>query len=467
MGINHYPSKNTFPSGHSLNRPSNPSIGDTYNNGTLGRVEIYTSNGWMALNAAPKTPTSIVASNAGTNRGYNNGSVSISITPDTIGGLPTLYTATSSPGSYVGTSTTPEVVVTGLQSSTQYSFSVVASNDYATANSISSNAVTATTVPQAPTIGIPSNITETSISVPFTTNATGGEAITSYTVTSSPGNISASGTSSPIEVTGLTNGTTYTFSVTATNSNGTSAASQPTGNIVAQLLPPPTVEYLVVGAGANSVGGGGNVLTSSSFSVQNATNYTLTVGAGGGNASVFASVTSNGGNGSTSGSGKSGGGGGGCNGGSYGGSGGGAGTNGSNGFCENAYTNVGGSGGAGLSSTITGSTEWFGGGGGGHVSSPYNCHLPHRPGSGGIGGGGSGSWQGGCSYSPTGSNGGVNTGGGAGNGALGGSGIVKIAYPNQYKLLTVSPGLVHTVDTSTRSGYRIYTFTGGTGTVNF
>jgi hypothetical protein len=34
-------------------------------------------------------------------------------------------------------------------------------------------------------------------------------------------------------------------------------------------------------------------------------------------------------------------------------------------------------------------------------------------------------------------------------------------------LLTVSPGLVHTIDTTTRAGYRIYTFTAGTGTVNF
>ena len=53
----------------------------------------------------------------------------------------------------------------------------------------------------------------------------GGAAITSYTVTSSPGNHTASGTGSPIIVTGLTNGQAYTFTVTATNSAGTSAAS--------------------------------------------------------------------------------------------------------------------------------------------------------------------------------------------------------------------------------------------------
>jgi uncharacterized protein (TIGR02145 family) len=53
----------------------------------------------------------------------------------------------------------------------------------------------------------------------------GGRAITSYTVTSNPGNITASGTTSPIIVAGLTNGTSYTFTVKATNEVGNSLAS--------------------------------------------------------------------------------------------------------------------------------------------------------------------------------------------------------------------------------------------------
>jgi hypothetical protein len=58
----------------------------------------------------------------------------------------------------------------------------------------------------------------------------GGAAITTYTVTAQPGNISVSGTASPILVAGLTNGQAYTFTATATNSAGTgtpSAASNP------------------------------------------------------------------------------------------------------------------------------------------------------------------------------------------------------------------------------------------------
>jgi uncharacterized protein (TIGR02145 family) len=53
----------------------------------------------------------------------------------------------------------------------------------------------------------------------------GGSAITGYTVTSSPGGFNATGATSPINVTGLTNGTAYTFSVVATNAIGNSSPS--------------------------------------------------------------------------------------------------------------------------------------------------------------------------------------------------------------------------------------------------
>jgi hypothetical protein len=54
----------------------------------------------------------------------------------------------------------------------------------------------------------------------------GGHPVTVYTVTSHPGKVKASGKQSPITVKGLTNGKTYTFTVTASNSIGTGLASQ-------------------------------------------------------------------------------------------------------------------------------------------------------------------------------------------------------------------------------------------------
>ncbi len=53
----------------------------------------------------------------------------------------------------------------------------------------------------------------------------GGSSIKGYTVTSTPGGITATGITSPINVKGLTNGTSYTFTVIATNASGNSIPS--------------------------------------------------------------------------------------------------------------------------------------------------------------------------------------------------------------------------------------------------
>ena len=73
----------------------------------------------------------------------------------------------------------------------------------------------------------------------FTDN---GEPVTSYTVTASPGGNSATISAASFErlgyatVTGLTNGTAYTFTVTAANGRGSSAPSLPTASITPAAL---------------------------------------------------------------------------------------------------------------------------------------------------------------------------------------------------------------------------------------
>lgn len=71
--------------------------------------------------------------------------------------------------------------------------------------------------------------------VTFTPDAR--NAATSYTVTSSPGGFTATGSSSPLTVTGLQSGVAYTFTVTATNSYGTSAASSASSSVTATTVP--------------------------------------------------------------------------------------------------------------------------------------------------------------------------------------------------------------------------------------
>ena len=90
------------------------------------------------------------------------------------------------------------------------------------------------TLPDAPTIGTASS-GNTSATVPFTvpTNLYGGTA--QYTATSNPSGVTGTASSSPVTVTGLTNGTAYTFTVTATTGAGTGAASSASNSITPAL----------------------------------------------------------------------------------------------------------------------------------------------------------------------------------------------------------------------------------------
>ena len=236
--------------GNTASRPASPTVGDFYSNTQTGVLEIYESTGWTSV-VPPSAPSSVVATNQGSGRAYNNGQSSVAFSAGTFAG--TTYTITSSPGSYTASGSTSPITITGLQSSTQYTYTAVASSKYGTSSASSaSTGVTATTVPQAPTID---SVTagDAQASVAFTAGATGGSAITGYTVTSSPGSITASGASSPLVVTGLTNGTSYTFTAVATNANGTSSASSASNSITpTQLTSYESIASVTVGSGGSS-----------------------------------------------------------------------------------------------------------------------------------------------------------------------------------------------------------------------
>ena len=102
---------------------------------------------------------------------------------------------------------------------------------YLPATQMSQSFTVAAVVPGAPTIGT-ATAGNTQATVSFTAPAfTGGAAITGYTAISSPGGLTGTCAASPCVVTGLTNGTAYTFTVTATNSAGTGSSSAASGSV--------------------------------------------------------------------------------------------------------------------------------------------------------------------------------------------------------------------------------------------
>ncbi len=245
-------------------------------------------------------------------------SPSTAVVPDTVPGAPTIGTATagntqasvaftapasdggSAITSYTVTATdgttsgnggqtvsgsSSPLIVTGLTNGDSYTFTVTATNGAGTGSASSaSNAVVPHTVPGAPTIGT-ANAGNAEAQVAFTAPASdGGSAITSYTVTATDatnaakGGETATGAASPLLVTGLTNGNSYTFTVKATNQAGTGPASAASNAVVPDTYPgAPTGVTATAGNGRASVSfaapvsNGGSAITSYTVTAHDST----------------------------------------------------------------------------------------------------------------------------------------------------------------------------------------------------
>ncbi|MES2902350.1 MAG: YHYH protein [Pseudomonadota bacterium] len=194
-------------------------------NPTIATGFSFTAVTRIAANTVPGVPT-IGAATAG------NASATVAFTaPANSGGVPiTGYTARCAANGATATASGPAspLSLTALTNGVLYTCTVLASNSLG--NSAVSGAVTVTpvapavvvTVPGAPAI-LSATAGNASASIAFSAPASnGGAAISSYTAscTGSGATKTASGSASPLAVTGLTNGVVYTCSVTAANSAG-------------------------------------------------------------------------------------------------------------------------------------------------------------------------------------------------------------------------------------------------------
>ena len=325
----------------------------------------------------------------------------------------------------------------------------------------------------------------------FTATKAGSIISGTATITGLPSGITAAQT-----ITGSGAGNTLTVTLTGTFPSTDSLNTNLTLSGLAVAI---SVDFLVIagGGGGSSAGGGaGGLRTSytntsslnghneSSLALSVATNYTVTIGAGGSGSVINTASQSSGTNSTFSGSftgspiTSTGGGRGGTIGdvgltALAGGSGGGnnnftpaphpsGGGGGANSVGSNATSsNTSGNGGAGLEVNIIGGTGNFyaGGGGGGTYA------LTSNYGTGGTGGGGDGigtSAGQGTSNTGGGGGGGNAMGGGAAYpGQTGGSGVVILRYPSGYTISGLS-GTTITVGTD-----KVTTFLSGTGNIQF
>jgi hypothetical protein len=150
-------------------------------------------------------------------------------------------------------------------------------------------------VANAPTIGTASATSGTTVSVPFTAPAcVGGGAISSYRAYACCGVLANTGASSPIVVSGLTSGSSYTFKVVATNAYGPSYPSASSNSVTTPVpgsqsyttpgayswvAPSGVSSVSVVAIGSGSSGGGGGGLGyKNNYSVTPGNSYTVRVG---------------------------------------------------------------------------------------------------------------------------------------------------------------------------------------------
>jgi len=217
--------------------------GTTYTLSVVAKNAVGTSPSGVSNPVTPRSVVTVPDAPRSVTASPGNAQATVSWTaPASDGGTPvTGYTVTASPGGKSVTvgGSARSATITGLTNGASYTFAVKAVNAAGSSPAATSTGpVTPRTVPGAPTsLAFTPGDGKVTISwaVP---SSDGGSPITGYTVTTTPGGstVTAAASARSVTVTGLSNGTSYTFAVKAVNAAGSSAAATGTAKPVAAAV---------------------------------------------------------------------------------------------------------------------------------------------------------------------------------------------------------------------------------------
>jgi hypothetical protein len=265
---------------HNLSTPDNATGAQENQQTVINPSDYFYIRLQIKAIAPPAAPTALSVTDG-------NGQTSISFTPGANGGKAiTNYMYSLDGGSTFTTfspvQTTSPVVIEGLTNGTTYNIKLKAINIIGEGYASTSISSTPATVPSVPT-DLSATIGNQQVSISFTEGSNGGSVITNYQYSLNGGatfvSFNPAQTTSPVTITGLTNGTSYNIQLKAVNAIGAGSASSTVTASPGTTPSAPTGLFATVDNGQVIISftagpDGGRVISNYEYSINGGTSFT-------------------------------------------------------------------------------------------------------------------------------------------------------------------------------------------------